>query len=122
MVTAASPSEADYAKLKTAERAVLHVAQIELVKLQRHVIETSERLRVLHEGRNTAGKDSTIERMVQHLSPREKCVFALGAPSDRDRTAPPGSWPAVTGGTRVPVILTSRAESDRSQARPAPSP
>ncbi len=58
--------------------------QIELVKLQRQVIERGERVLVIFEGRDAAGKDGTIKRIVEHLSPRETRVVALGPPSDRD--------------------------------------
>jgi polyphosphate kinase 2 len=72
---------------KDNEKADLEVAQIELVKLQRHVIETGQMVLVILEGRDAAGKDGTIKRIVQHLSPREARVVALGIPSDRDRKA-----------------------------------
>ena len=72
---------------KDNEKADLEVAQIELVKLQRHVIETGQMILVILEGRDAAGKDGTIKRIVQHLSPREARVVALGIPSDRDRKA-----------------------------------
>ena len=39
------------------------------------------------EGRDASGKDGTIKRIVQHLSPRETRVVALGRPSDRDRSS-----------------------------------
>jgi polyphosphate kinase 2 len=39
------------------------------------------------EGRDAAGKDGLIKRIVEHLSPRETRVVALGKPSDRERTA-----------------------------------
>jgi polyphosphate kinase 2 (PPK2 family) len=39
------------------------------------------------EGRDAAGKDGTIKRIVKHLSPRETRVVALGAPSDRDKAS-----------------------------------
>ncbi len=68
-------------------RATLHVLQIELVKLQKHFIECNDKILVLIEGRDAAGKDGVIKRIVQHLSPRETRVVALGRPSDRDRTA-----------------------------------
>ena len=58
--------------------------QIELVKLQRHVIARRQRVLVILEGRDTAGKDGTIKRIVEHLSPRETRVVALGPPSERD--------------------------------------
>jgi polyphosphate kinase 2 len=72
---------------KDKEKADLEVAQIELVKLQRHVIEAGKMILVILEGRDAAGKDGTIKRIVQHLSPREARVVALGIPSDRDRKA-----------------------------------
>ena len=63
----------------------LHKLQIELVKLQRHVIAEGERLLVIFEGRDAAGKDGTIKHITEHLSPRETRVIALGPPSDHDR-------------------------------------
>ena len=65
----------------------LHNLQIELVKLQRHFIQHDEKILVILEGRDAAGKDGTIKRIVQHLSPRETRIVALGKPSDRERTA-----------------------------------
>lgn len=76
----ASISEQDY-------EAQLLQLQIELVKLQRHFIECGDKILVLIEGRDAAGKDGSIKRIVEHLSPRETRVVALGAPSDRDRSA-----------------------------------
>ena len=59
--------------------------QIELVKLQRELISGGERILVLIEGRDAAGKDGTIKHVTEHLSPRETRVVALGPPSDRER-------------------------------------
>ena len=64
----------------------LRKLQIELVKLQRHFIECNDKILIILEGRDASGKDGTIKRIVQHLSPRETRVVALGKPSDRDRT------------------------------------
>ena len=72
---------------KVDEKAALKAAQIELVKLQRHVIDTDQKILVVLEGRDAAGKDGTIKRVVQHLSPREARVVALGKPSDRESRA-----------------------------------
>lgn len=72
---------------KDDQKAALRAAQIELVKLQRHVIATGQQILVILEGRDAAGKDGTIKRIVRHLSPREARVVALSAPSDRDRKA-----------------------------------
>jgi len=65
----------------------LHKLQIELVKLQRHFIKCNDKILIILEGRDAAGKDGTIKRIIQHLSPRETRVVALGKPSDRDRSA-----------------------------------
>ena len=63
------------------------VLQIQLVALQRHLIAHEQRLVVILEGRDAAGKDGTIKRITQHMSPRETRVMALGRPSDRDRAS-----------------------------------
>jgi polyphosphate kinase 2 len=65
----------------------LHQLQVELVKLQRHFIKCDDKILIILEGRDASGKDGTIKRIVQHLSPRETRVVALGKPSDRDRTS-----------------------------------
>lgn len=64
----------------------LYNLQVELVKLQRDIIAHDRRLLVIFEGRDAAGKDGVIKRIVQHLSPRETRVVALGKPSDRERS------------------------------------
>ncbi len=68
--------------------AQLHLMQVELVKLQRHFIGCKDRILVVLEGRDAAGKDGNIKRIVEYLSPRDTRVVALGKPSDRER----GSW------------------------------
>jgi polyphosphate kinase 2 len=60
--------------------------QIELVKLHRHVIARGHKVLVILEGRDAAGKDGTIKRIAEHLSPREVRVVAPGKPSDREET------------------------------------
>lgn len=64
-------------------KGTLHALQIELVKLQRHLIKSNDKILVLLEGRDAAGKDGVIKRIVENLSPRETRVVALGKPSDR---------------------------------------
>lgn len=66
----------------------LHLLQIELVKLQRQIIEKGYRLLLILEGRDAAGKDGTIKRITEHLSPRETRVVALNKPSSREE----GEW------------------------------
>ena len=63
----------------------LYDLQVELVKFQRDVIANQKKVCLIFEGRDTAGKDGTIKRFTEHLSPREMRVVALGKPSDRDR-------------------------------------
>ncbi len=65
----------------------LHKLQVELVKLQQHFIKCNDKILIIFEGRDASGKDGTIKRVVQHLSPRETRVVALGKPSDRDRSS-----------------------------------
>jgi polyphosphate kinase 2 len=70
---------------KSDYKRTLRALQVELVKLQRHLIKNNLQILILFEGRDAAGKDGTIKRIIQHLSPRETRVVALGRPSDRDR-------------------------------------
>ena len=72
---------------KKSYKGSLHKLRIELVKLQRHFIECNDKILIILEGRDASGKDGTIKRIVQHLSPRETRVVALGKPSDRDLTS-----------------------------------
>jgi len=72
---------------KQAYKHSLRQLQIELVKLQRHFIQCGDKILIIFEGRDAAGKDGAIKRIVQHLSPRETRVVALGKPSDRDRSS-----------------------------------
>ena len=65
----------------------LRALQIQLVMLQRHLIAHGERLVILVEGRDAAGKDGLIKRIIRHMSPRDTRVVALGTPSDRDKAS-----------------------------------
>jgi polyphosphate kinase 2 len=60
--------------------------QIELVKLQNWVKQTGAKLLVIFEGRDAAGKGSTIKRFTEHLNPRGTRVVALEKPSDAERS------------------------------------
>ncbi len=72
-------SRAEYEPLKRS-------LQIELLKLQKWVKASGERLVVLCEGRDAAGKGGTIKRFTEHLNPRGARVVALEKPSDREAT------------------------------------
>ncbi|HPE31234.1 MAG TPA: polyphosphate kinase 2 [Parvularculaceae bacterium] len=69
---------------KASYKKALRRLQIGLVKIQRHVISHNHRVLIIFEGRDAAGKDGAIKRIVQHLSPRETRVVALGKPSSHD--------------------------------------
>jgi len=73
---------------KNTYEADLRLLQIELVKLQRHTIQTGKRLLLILEGRDTAGKDGSIKSITEHLSPRDSRVVALNKPSPREE----GEW------------------------------
>ncbi|MGY1712747.1 polyphosphate kinase 2 [Geodermatophilus sp. SYSU D00758] len=60
--------------------------QIELLRLQRWVKDTGQRVVVLFEGRDAAGKGGTIKRFTEHLNPRGATVVALEKPSEREQT------------------------------------
>jgi len=60
--------------------------QGELVKLQDWVAQTGEKVVIVFEGRDAAGKGGVIKRITQRLNPRIARVVALPAPSSRERT------------------------------------
>ncbi|MEU1491875.1 polyphosphate kinase 2 [Streptomyces sp. NPDC005776] len=60
--------------------------QIELLKLQHWIKEHDERLVILFEGRDAAGKGGTIKRFTEHLNPRGARVVALEKPTERERS------------------------------------
>ncbi|ALG14841.1 polyphosphate kinase [Kibdelosporangium phytohabitans] len=62
--------------------------QIELLKLQYWIKDTGKRMVILFEGRDAAGKGSTIKRFTEHLNPRGARVVALTKPTDREQ----GEW------------------------------
>jgi polyphosphate kinase 2 len=72
---------AEYENLKAA-------LQIELLKMQSWVKATGERIVILFEGRDAAGKGGTIKRFMDHLNPRGATIVALEKPSERER----GQW------------------------------
>lgn len=62
--------------------------QVELLKMQAWVKEKGERVVILFEGRDAAGKGGAIKRFMEHLNPRGAHVVALGTPTDEER----GQW------------------------------
>ena len=62
--------------------------QVELVKFQRWVQSTGQRVAILFEGRDAAGKGGTIRRFIEHLNPRAMRVVALPKPTNEET----GQW------------------------------
>jgi polyphosphate kinase 2 len=68
--------------------AELQALQIELLKLQASVQKAGQRIVILFEGRDTAGKGGCISRFMQHLNPRHARAVALTKPTETER----GQW------------------------------
>ena len=66
----------------------LAALQVELVKLQAWVKETGQRIAIVFEGRDAAGKGGTIGRLRENLNPRGARVVALGKPTETEQ----GQW------------------------------
>jgi polyphosphate kinase 2 len=64
----------------------LHRLQIELLKMQNHIKESGQKVLMIFEGRDAAGKGGTIKRITEHLNPRGARVVALDKPSDVERS------------------------------------
>jgi len=80
-------SDTGPAKLKRKHyEAELAELQVELVHLQRWVVDTGAKVCIVFEGRDTAGKGGVIKRITERVSPRVFRVVALPAPSDRERS------------------------------------
>ncbi|HYA72169.1 MAG TPA: polyphosphate kinase 2, partial [Roseiarcus sp.] len=76
-------------KSKVTERAYLErmlPLQAELLKAQNWIKRTGEKIVVLFEGRDAAGKGGTIKRFMEHLNPRGARIVALEKPSERERS------------------------------------
>jgi polyphosphate kinase 2 len=100
--------------MKDKKKEILHNLFIELVKLQKEIISSDLKLLVILEGRDAAGKDGTIKRIIKHLSPRETIVVALGKPSDSQQL----EWYFQRYSERLPVsgefVLLNRSWYNRA--------
>jgi polyphosphate kinase 2 len=59
--------------------------QVELLKLQEWVIKNNKKVAIVFEGRDSAGKGSTIKRFIEYLNPRGFKIVALGLPTDEEK-------------------------------------
>jgi polyphosphate kinase 2 len=88
--------------------------QIELLKLQNWVKDTGQRIVILFEGRDAAGKGGTIKRFAEHLNPRGATVVALEKPSEREQ----GEWYFQRYVERLPstgeIVLFDRSWYNRA--------
>ena len=92
--------------------------QIELLKLQTHVRKSGQRIVMLFEGRDAAGKGGTIKRIREHLNPRGARVVALEKPSDIEKT----QWYFQRYTDHLPsageIVLFDRSWYNRSMVEP----
>jgi len=66
--------------------AQMYALQKQLVTLQAHLAASGERIMIVFEGRDAAGKGGTIKRYMENLNPRYSIIAALPKPNDRERT------------------------------------
>lgn len=71
---------------KNDDDAELEALQVQLVRYQQHAMEAGDRALVIFEGRDAAGKDGAIKRIIEHLSIRHTRAVALPKPSEIERS------------------------------------
>lgn len=64
----------------------LAALQLEMVRLQTHIIEKNKRLLIIFEGRDAAGKGGTIKRMLMNINPKKAKIVALPKPTELEQT------------------------------------
>ena len=74
------------AEIKRRNEQELKPYQAELIKLQRHLEETNQKMIILFEGRDAAGKGGTIRRVTRYMNEKHYRVVALGKPTEEQRT------------------------------------
>jgi polyphosphate kinase 2 len=79
------PPYDDKLSAKDYEREI-HALHVELVKMQRWAQDTGDRIAIIFEGRDAAGKGGAIARFREHLNPRSARVVALAKPNDTERS------------------------------------
>ena len=97
---------------------VIRGLQIELLKMQSWVKDTGQRVVVLFEGRDAAGKGGTIQRFIEHLNPRGARVVALEKPTTTEAT----QWYFQRYFSRLPsageIVLFDRSWYNRAVVEP----
>ena len=82
----AEKSAESKAEIKRRNEQALKPYQAELIKLQRHLEETNQKMIILFEGRDAAGKGGTIRRVTRYMNEKHYRVVALGKPTEEQRT------------------------------------
>ncbi len=74
------------ADIKRADEQKLKPYQAELIKLQKHLESTNQKMIILFEGRDAAGKGGTIRRVTRYMDEKHYRVVALGKPTEEQKT------------------------------------
>ncbi len=82
----AEKKELKKAVRKRREEAQLKPYQAELIKLQKHLEDTQQKMIILFEGRDAAGKGGTIRRVARYMNEKHYRIVALGKPTEEQRT------------------------------------
>jgi polyphosphate kinase 2 len=92
--------------------------QAELIKMQQYLEEQDERMLILFEGRDAAGKGGTIRRVTRYMNPRHYRVVALGRPTEEQR----GQWFLQKYVAHFPaggeIVLFDRSWYNRAMVEP----
>ena len=108
----------DRAERKLARDEQLRPYQVELLKLQRNLEETSGRMIVIFEGRDAAGKGGTIRRVTRYMNEKRYRVVALGKPTEDQRS----QWYFQRYVTHFPtggeIVLFDRSWYNRAMVEP----
>jgi polyphosphate kinase 2 len=70
---------------KRRDEQMLKPYQAELIKLQRHIENTNQKMIILFEGRDAAGKGGTIRRVTRYMNEKHYRIVALGKPTDEQK-------------------------------------
>ncbi len=96
----------------------LEAYQVELLKLQKHLETTGQKMIVIFEGRDAAGKGGTIRRVTRYMNEKHYRVVALGKPTDEQR----GQWFLQKYVTQFPrageMVLFDRSWYNRAMVEP----
>ena len=84
--TKSANTQANKAVKKRKDEQSLKPYQAELIKLQKHIENTNQKMIILFEGRDAAGKGGTIRRVTRYMNEKHYRIVALGKPTDEQKT------------------------------------